>query len=415
MQYIKRDIEQPLLDHLDKPEISLILGPRQVGKTTLMRRIQRQLAKEGAPTLFLNLDIETDWSYVTSQARLLKKIRNEFGEQSGYVFIDEIQRKEDAGRYLKGLYDMQLPYKFLVSGSGSLELKEKVVESLVGRKRIFEMAPVSFREFLQFRTGYRYEDRLDDWLELESEQRQLLLEKYLTYGGYPAVVAAATQDERVQVLADIYRSYLDRDINSIINIDKPREFGLLFQYLAGITGYPLNYSSIARQIALSTKTIQQYLWYLEKTFMIRLIRPFYRNQQKELTKAPTPYFVDLGMRNYLLQSWQPDGMGFQNLIANELHQASAPGNPPKYWRTKDKAEVDFITGTYQQPIPVEVKFRTLSRAETPRALRNFIRRYGPERAYVLHLGEAMDTEVGGTRVLVWPFYAWLEPLRHLGH
>ena len=139
---IKRKLFQELVDHLPQKEISLITGPRQAGKTTLMEMLKAHLDNRGESTLFLNLDIEWDRPHVASQAALVRKIELEMGRKPGYVFIDEIQRKDDAGLFLKGLFDLKLPYKFIISGSGSLELKEKIHESLIGRKRSFELSTV---------------------------------------------------------------------------------------------------------------------------------------------------------------------------------------------------------------------------------------------------------------------------------
>ena len=123
---IKRNLYEQLKNHLLKKEITLITGPRQSGKTTLMLILKDFLEQNGNKTLFLNLDNEENRYFFSSQQNLIKKINLELGNLKGYVFIDEIQRKNDAGIFLKGLYDSQLPYKFIVSGSGSLELKEKI-------------------------------------------------------------------------------------------------------------------------------------------------------------------------------------------------------------------------------------------------------------------------------------------------
>ena len=106
---------------LQRKEITLLIGPRQAGKTTLMKQLQQELLSRKAAVLYLNMDIESDALYLQSQQTLLNKMRLELGD-GGYVFIDEIQRKEDAGLFFKGLYDMDLPYKFVLSGSGSIEL-----------------------------------------------------------------------------------------------------------------------------------------------------------------------------------------------------------------------------------------------------------------------------------------------------
>jgi len=140
---------------------------------------------------------------------LINKIQLEIGKSKGYVFIDEIQRRDDAGLFLKGLYDLNLPYKFIVSGSGSIELKEKIHESLVGRKRIFELNTVSFTEFVNYKTDYRYKDSLDSFFALEKDRTRQLLMEYLNFGGYPRLLLAEEQKEKIRIIDEIYRSYLE--------------------------------------------------------------------------------------------------------------------------------------------------------------------------------------------------------------
>ena len=148
---IKRSVLPLLIAHLENPEISLLVGPRQSGKTTLMLQLIDRLKAEVKKYIYLNLDIERDEAFFISQAKLLEKIRSELGSGPGYVFIDEIQKKENAGIFLKGIYDMGLPYKFIVTGSGSIELKEKIYESLAGRKRVFEIFPLSLKHEFRFK------------------------------------------------------------------------------------------------------------------------------------------------------------------------------------------------------------------------------------------------------------------------
>jgi len=118
----------------------LITGARQAGKTTLMEALQQDLVRAGKPTLWLSLDFEEHQRFFSSQLVLVQRLDLEFGRKPGFVLIDEIQRKENAGLFLKGIYDRKLPYKLIVSGSGSLELREKIHESLAGRKKQFELA-----------------------------------------------------------------------------------------------------------------------------------------------------------------------------------------------------------------------------------------------------------------------------------
>src|SRR3989344_4970420 len=264
---IKRDIYEPLKSHLEQKEISLIVGPRQAGKTTLMRLLKENLDKKNKKTLFLSLDMEADQFFFRSQGLLLQKIELEMGKEKGFVFIDEIQRKEDAGVFLKGIYDMDLPYKFVVSGSGSVELKEKVHESLVGRKRLFEIYPLSFEEFANYRLNYSYQDKLNDFLNLHKAEASKLLDEYLNFGGYPRVVLAQTIDEKRQIIADIYQSYLEKDIILLLNIVKAERFTHLVRILASQTGKLVNISELSNTLGIAAQTVKDYLWYLEKTFI----------------------------------------------------------------------------------------------------------------------------------------------------
>ena len=229
---IRRRLYGALQSHLAKKEITLLVGARQVGKTTLMKALRDELHGQGVPVLFLNLDIHSDRVHFLSQEALIQKIRLEFGVRRGVVFIDEIQRLTNAGLFLKGLYDMDLPVKFVVSGSGSLELKEKIRESLVGRKRLFELYPVSLAEFLDFRTGYRYSDRLPAWAELDAGAAHSFLLEYLNFGGYPRVVVEGEAREKKLLLQEIFQSYLEKDISDLLNLARPDAFILLIRLLA---------------------------------------------------------------------------------------------------------------------------------------------------------------------------------------
>src|SRR3989339_2135074 len=189
---IKRKILTSLVQHLSSDQMTIITGPRQVGKTYLMQILQKMLANEGKKTIWLNLDNEEDALKVTSQAALLSYINLVAGREKTFVFIDEIQRKENAGLFLKGIFDMRLPHKFIISGSGSLDLKAKIPESMAGRKQLFLIHPVSFEEFVNYKTNYRFEDKLDKFFAIENEMAQRLFSEYIVFGGYPRVVLADT-------------------------------------------------------------------------------------------------------------------------------------------------------------------------------------------------------------------------------
>ena len=407
---IKRKLFSELVDHLPKKEMSLIIGPRQAGKTTLMEMLKAHLDNSGERTLFLNLDIEWDRPHFESQAALLKKIELELGQQRGYVFIDEIQRKEDAGLFLKGLFDLKLPYKFILSGSGSLELKQKIHESLVGRKRLFELTTVTFEEFINHRTDYRYEDNLTDFLAIETDRAQQLLSEYMHFGGYPRIVMAAEQREKLRLIDDIYRSVLEKDIAYLLKLDKPDVFSALIKILAGQVGQLMNYSEMASTLNVSFATVKKYLWYAQKIFLLELIRPYARNVRKEISKSPVPYFWDLGLRNYSLglfghlESPAEKEFVFENLVFLILRQKLGfKAAKLNYWRTKDKAEVDFVIESGQKLIPIEVKYKHLKQVNVPLSLRSFINKYKPEQAYIINLDLSKTLKISKTTLFFLPF------------
>jgi predicted AAA+ superfamily ATPase len=414
MHIIKRDLFEEIKNHLSAKEISLIIGPRQVGKTTLMLLLKEYLEKKGEKTLFLNLDVEADKQYFVSQEALIRKINLEFGKDKGYVFIDEIQRKENAGLFLKGIYDLNLPYKFIVSGSGSLDLKEKIHESLVGRKRIFELYPVSFKEFVNFKTNYRYEESLEEFFEVEKVKTESLLNEYLNFGGYPRVVLEEKLSEKVRIIDEIYRSYLDKDVSYLIKSEKVDVYSSLIKVLAGQIGRLINYSELSSTLGISLQTFKNYLWYAEKTFIIHRLTPYFRNVRKEITKSPVVYFYDLGLRNYALGlfgkvEFSPDiGFLFQNFVFNIIKEKFRfTGASVHFWRTKDKAEVDFVINFGKEIIPIEAKYKKLKEPTIERSLRSFVEKYHPKEAWVINLALEYEVKVDKTIVKFLPFYRLL--------
>lgn len=407
---IKRHLLPILEEHLKNPEISLITGPRQAGKTTLMRELQEKLKTQGEKTLFMSLDDDKDKPFFQSQEALVRRVEIEFGKNRGFVFIDEIQRRENAGLFLKGIYDRNLPYKLIVSGSGSLELKEKIHESLVGRKRVFELKTVSFWEFADFKLDYRYTNRLQSFFNLDADTTSRLLEEYLNYGGYPKVILAQTLEEKRQTIAEIYRSYLEKDIEALLRVQKSESLTKLVRVLAEQSGKIINHAELSSTVGINVKTIKDYLWYLEKTFIIKRATPFFKNIRKEIIRAPVVYFVDLGLRNYAYGRFGvvelgPDGFLFQNFIHGliEPYFDLTPSGL-HFWRTQDKAEVDFVLESNREVMPLEVKYRLLNKPEVTRSLRSFINQYKPKHAFVIHLGDKFETQIGKTTAHFLPYW-----------
>lgn len=408
MLEIRRALTADLKHHINKPEITILIGPRQAGKTTLLKEIASDLIEAGQKILFFNLDIEKDRRFFTGQEVFAERIRAVTGDQKHYIFIDEVQRLENAGLFLKGLYDRDWPHKLVVTGSGSLELKEKIAESLVGRKRNFYLLTVSIGEFANYRTDYTFADRLPDVLHTDPMMAESILSEYLKFGGYPKVITELTEDDKYQTLNEIYQGYIERDIKAILQLEKTTAFVTLLQLMANRSGNTVNFSELANFTSLNAATVKNYLWYSEKTFITQSITPYFTNKEKEIVKAPAYYLLDNGMRNYLRGIFDDPidrGMRFQTL-AFRLLEAHFRGSVASihFWQTKAKAEVDFVVNRGFDLLPVEVKATSLKQPKLTRSYRNFLEAYQPEEGWVINRSLREELTIGTTTVKFIPWY-----------
>ncbi len=408
---IVRQIKEKILKSLELKEITIITGARQIGKTTLLKEIINELRLEGKRCIYFNLDIEEDKAYFESQQKLLNKIKLEAGNEFAFVFIDEIQQKENAGKFLKGIYDMDLPCKFVVTGSGSLELKEKIGESLTGRKYLIPMSPVTFYEFLNHKTGYKYENKLTLFFETEAQKVELLLNEYLLFGGYPAVITADTLSRKQEIMNEVFTSVVTKDISYLLHVRQPGKFVRIIQLLAVQAGNIMNYSQLAQDAGVKLETLKTYLWYAEQLFIVNTVKPYFTNLKKEITKSPTVYFNDLGMLNFSKNNFGTsvnDGFLFQNFIYLILKEKFERGLLKiNYWRTKNRAEVDFIIHASQGVVPVEVKYKKMKKPVLSRSYRSFISKYTPKLGLVINLELDETITVNQTQLSFVPFWKLL--------
>src|SRR4030043_921850 len=409
--FIKRDILEYLRRELDKREIAFLIGPRQSGKTTLMKVLQEELQKKGERTLFLSLDFEYDREYFLSQQSLIKKIELELGKKRGIVFIDEIQRKEDAGLFMKGIHGLRLPFKFIVSGSGSVDLKAKIKESRVGRKRVYELYPVSLIEFVNFKTDYRYEGNLLDFFSSEKKKLNKLLSEFLNFGGYPRVILETELRNKIRTIDEIYQGYMEKDITYLLRVEKIEAFSSLIKLLADQVGKLINFSELSNTLGLSLQTLKNYLWYAENTFILQRIAPYFRNVRKEISKSPTVYFYDTGLRNYSLGIFgrilRQDDLGFvcqnckRSVLLEKIRWSSAG---IRYRVSKSGAEIDFVIDLGKKSLPIEVKYKELSQPIIPRSFHGFIEKYQPKRCMVINKNLKTTVHLKGSEILfltVW--------------
>jgi len=246
----------------------------------------------------------------------------------------------------------------------------------------------------------------------------LLFEEFLNYGGYPKVVLEETKEEKIKTIDEIYRSYVEKDISYLLGVQKTDDFTRLLRLIAGQIGNLVNISELSATLGISIPTVKNYLWYLEKTFILEKVTPYFKNARKEITKAPVYYFYDIGLRNYAAGDFGrirlDDNIGFvfENYVFSALKEkikrTSASLN---FWRAKDSAEVDFIIHSGKSVIPVEAKKQNLKQPKITRSLRSFITKYSPEKAYVVNLTLSDEITVGNTATHFIPYYGLCDIMR----
>lgn len=371
-----RDIVSRLIDNLDGEEILLVTGPRQVGKTVALHQVEKHLQEKGQTTHFLNLEDPDYLSLLNQSPKNIFQIFPIDLTRKAYLFIDEVQYLKNPSNFLKYLFDeYKNKIKILASGSSAFYLDQKFKDSLAGRKKLFVIYTLAFREFLRFKS--EPELAAKDFLKLalsEKSKVQILYSEYITWGGYPKVVLAPNT-EKTELLRDLVYSYVKKDIFEA-NIRQDEDFYRLFKILANQIGNLENSFELSKTLGISKTAIDNYLSVMQKSFHIKLIKPFFKNIRKELTKMPKIYFTDLGLRNFLKNDFRPfidrDDKGqllenalFRQLIDKyELEQI-------KFWRTTAKKEVDLIVEN--QRLAYEAKTSLINAKKT--LYREFTREY----------------------------------------
>ena len=378
--YIPRILEKRINVYTESPEIIAIIGPRQCGKTTLLKHIVSSL--ESVNTGIIDFEDRDELNLFMHDIKAFAELHV---KGQNFLFIDEFQYAAEGGKNLKYLYD-HFPIKIFITGSSSTELSIQSIQYLVGRIFVFNLYPFSFKEYLSFKEP-RLRQLIDERAEIGSEIIKRVNRHYTDfqiYGGYPRVVLSSTNNEKETVIKNIFNTYLLREINQILNYRDEYKLTRLINALALQVGSGINYNELSSLTGFKHKELLEAIDILEKTFVIQKSIPFYRNKRQELVKSPKFFFIDNGFRNMAIKNFLPIasrtdvGALNENFIATELVKK---GYPIRYWRTKSKAEVDFIIEAEGEIIPVEVK-TTLKEPSVSRSFRSFLEKYNPPRGYI---------------------------------
>lgn len=341
MVYYKRKIYKDVSEHLTLKDITVITGLRRTGKTTLVQHLLSSLKTKNKIYLDLeklsNREMFSDKNYDNVIQNL--QLQGLLVSERMYVAIDEIQTVPEIVSVVKYLYD-HYDIKFILTGSSSYYLKNLFNESLAGRKKLFELFPLDFGEFLNFKEINFLVDRKinADLLFNSSEYQRLKIyyEEYVKYGGFPKVVLAASEKEKQDILQDIISSYLYIDIKSIYDFKDVNNITNLVKMLAERVGTKLDISKLSRLTGLSRPTVENYVYLFERTYLITLVPVHTNNRDVEIVKAKKIYFNDNGLLSALSQL--SSGTLFENAMFNQLKGLGAI----KYFSLKNGQEIDFV-------------------------------------------------------------------------
>ena len=315
---------------LNSSKILLLYGPRQAGKTTLIKQV---LAGSVLRKLEINAD-EQQYHDVLS-SRDLNQLRL-LVEGYDLLFIDEAQRIPDIGLNLKILRDGLPQLKIIVTGSSSFELANRTQEPLTGRTWTYTLFPIATTELRAQHNPF--------------ELRQLL-DQQLIYGAYPEIFSLPNQQDKVQYLRELSTAYLYRDVLEMANLRYPDKLRKLLSLLALQVGAPVSLNELGNTLQMSKDTVAHYLDLLEKAFVVFRLSGFSRNLRKEVVKMDKVYFYDLGIRNAILNNFSPlaarndTGALWENFLVVERRKRNAYAPSPAlpyYWRTYTGAELDYV-------------------------------------------------------------------------
>ncbi|MEI7578524.1 MAG: ATP-binding protein [bacterium] len=335
-----RKIWARLKEHLSDAQTIVITGPRRVGKTTTIKWLLSQINSENKYYFDLENVANRDLFSINDYDALLNEFRNlglNLAEQI-YIAIDEIQFVKNLPSIVKYLQDTY-PVKFILSGSSSYYLKNLFSESLAGRKIIFELYPLTFSEFLVFK-DINYQSEFDftnpGSLNLQMFNKyQTYYDEYIEYGGLPQVVLAAKLSDKKALLEDAYSSYINLDVQSLSDFKSLDEFRKLAKLLAARVGSKLNTTELGAVLGISRITIDAYLEFMSKTYLIKLVEVFSYSADVQARKQEKVYFIDNGILNQ--NAIVSSGAKFENAIASQL----AYSKQLNYFENRTK-EIDFI-------------------------------------------------------------------------
>lgn len=384
MEYILRDIEKLLNEYLNEFRALAIVGPRQSGKTTLVKKSFSHLP-------YVSLEKSENLDYAENDTNGFLALFPD-----GAV-IDEAQRSPKIFNYLQQILDEYKPgqkAKFILTGSNNFLLQQNISQSLAGRIGYLDLLPLSFHEISKFGEG-----------ALNLSTNSLILK-----GGYPEIY----QEKRTASIwySSYIRTYVERDVKMISRITETTTFSRFLRFCAGRVGQQLNISALSIECGIDVITVKRWLSILEQSFIIFLLPPYHKNFNKRLVKTPKLYFYDSGLAAWLLSIYKEEEMAvshfkgalFENLVITEFLKTKFNLKPQmkfSYWRDNSGLEIDLIIEEGNSIIPVEIKATQTFSTRLLESIHKWNLISGGKGGKLIYEGQADFTEREGITIENW--------------
>jgi len=364
---IQRTIEDNIIKRIDGKKSIILLGPRQCGKTTLLKSTCAKLTK---PYIWFNGDNPGDARLIENSS--LERLKSIIGKNE-VIVIDEAQDIPNIGKTIKLIVDYIEDVCPIISGSSSFELSSELNEPLTGRKYEFNLYPLSFKEMVNYH-------------DLRTELQQV--EQRLIFGSYPEVLTnPGKEKELLHLLAS---SYLYKDIFKFGNIRKPSDLEKIVQLLAWQIGNEVNISEVAKSAGTTSETVERYINILEKAYIVFRLPSFSRNVRNEIKKNKKVYFYDNGIRNAVIGHFSfisnrnDVGALWENYLVSErkkLNSYQGFYGSSYFWRTQQQQEIDYIEEIDGKISAFEFKWNPNKKSGFPVT---FTKTYHPQKTEVIH-------------------------------
>ena len=426
MTFIKRKILPQINNFLNYKEAIVIYGARQVGKTTIMKMLIKELKTTNKipeeALFYIDLEdlemlelcnqgvdyliryIEARTSYNSNSSAVSSNSQGKI-----YLFIDEIQYLNNASNFIKLMVDNHSNrFKLIVSGSSVLDIKSKIKQSLVGRIVTFEVLGLDFEEFLWFKKKKYHLDKVADTEKKTQKELKQLFEEFIIFGAYPRVALISNLNNKKYYLKELIQTYIKKDIRDIGKIRNIMKFNNFLRILADQAGNLINIDELASSIGIARETVYDYLFLLESTYIARRVPPFFKNLRSELTKMPKIYFEDTGILNYLKYTdivEKVSGELFENCIYAELKKTVGL-DILRYWRTQSKQEIDFVIQHRKQIFTLEVK--KIYSGQKTTSLDYFSQKYPNSKSFIITLEKRREVKENISLLYPWEIFKKLQ-------